>query len=221
MSSNVEFILKQIDNLIAQHSDIRSQSTWDDLSDLSDSSISELVTRLMAGVRRYAPQGSAYRDSAEALLKKYGVNNGLIVEPLVGILKALRADYSAGYLATVEELVHADLFSDFLGMADHLLTQGYKDPAAVLVGSVLEEHLRKLCLKSGLAVSAGANYKKADTLNAELAGAGVYSKLDQKSITAWLDLRNKAAHGHYADYTKAQVQLMLDGVRHFMVRLAA
>jgi hypothetical protein len=172
----------------------------------------------MAGVRRYAPKGSAHRDGAEALLKQYGVNNGYMVEPLLGILKALRADYAAGYLATVEELIHANLFSDFLEMADHLVNQGYKDPAAVLVGSVLEEHLRKLCLKNGLPVLAGANYKKADTLNADLAGATVYSKLDQKSVTAWLDLRNKAAHGHYADYTKEQVQLMLDGVRHFMAR---
>jgi hypothetical protein len=175
----------------------------------------------MAGVRRYAPKGSAHRDGAESILKQYGVTNGYVIEPLLGILKALRADYAAGYLTTIEELIHADLFSDFLEMAEHLINQGYKDPAAVLVGSVLEEHLRKLCVKNGLPVSAGANYKKADTLNADLAGAAVYSKLDQKSITAWLDLRNKAAHGHYAEYTKDQVQLMLDGVRHFIVRHAA
>jgi hypothetical protein len=106
-------------------------------------------------------------------------------------------------------------------MAEHLVIQGYKDPSAVLVGTVLEEHLRKLCLKNGLTVTVGTAYKKADTLNAELAGANVYSKLDQKSATAWLDLRNKAAHGHYAEYTKEQVQIMLDGVRNFMARLAA
>jgi hypothetical protein len=175
----------------------------------------------MAGVRRYAPKGSAHRDGAEALLKQFGVTNGYIVEPLLGILRALRADYAAGYLATVEELIHADLFSDFLEMAEHLLNQGYKDPSAVLIGSVLEEHLRKLCLKNSLPISVGGNPKKADTLNADLTGASVYSKLDQKSVTAWLDLRNKAAHGRYTEYTKDQVQLMLDGVRNFIVRNAA
>lgn len=221
MPSNVEVVLKQIDDLIAQHSGTRARSKWDDLSDLSKSLTSEVNTRLMAGVRRYAPKGSAHRDGAEALLKQYGINNGYIVEPLLGILRALRADYAAGYLATVEELIHADLFSDFLEMAEHLLNQGYKDPSAVLIGSVLEEHLRKLCLKNSLPVSVGNNHKKADTLNADLTGASVYSKLDQKSITAWLDLRNKAAHGKYTEYTKDQVQLMLDGVRNFMVRNAA
>ena len=221
MPNNVEIVLKQIDDLIAQHSGTRARSKWDDLSDLSKSLTSEVNTRLMAGVRRYAPKGSAHRDGAEALLKQYGVTNGYIVEPLLGILRALRADYAAGYLATVEELIHADLFSDFLEMAEHLLNQGYKDPSAVLIGSVLEEHLRKLCLKNGLPVSVGSGHKKAETLNADLTGASVYSKLDQKSITAWLDLRNKAAHGKYTEYTKDQVQLMLDGVRNFMVRNAA
>ncbi|MFZ0592306.1 MAG: hypothetical protein WAM39_17735, partial [Bryobacteraceae bacterium] len=96
------------------------------------------------------------------------------------------------------ELVHADVFSDFLEMADHLLEQGYKDAAAVIVGSVLEEHLRKLCQKHGLGttINSGAP-KKADLINADLAGAMVYPKLDQKNVTAWLDVRNKAAHGKY------------------------
>ena len=129
MPNKVEVILKQIDDLIAQHCGTRAKSKWDDLSDLSKSLTSEVNTRLMAGVRRFAPKGSAHRDGAESLLKQYGVQNGYIVEPLLGILRALRADYAAGYLATVEELIHADLFSDFLEMAEHLLNQGYKDPS--------------------------------------------------------------------------------------------
>jgi hypothetical protein len=43
---------------------------------------------------------------------------------LVGILGALRADYEAGYLSTVEELIHADVFGDFLDMARYLLHEG-------------------------------------------------------------------------------------------------
>jgi hypothetical protein len=39
-------------------------------------------------------------------------------------------------------------------MAEHLLDQKYKDPAAVVVvGSVLEEHLRQLCTAAGLPVA--------------------------------------------------------------------
>ena len=88
-------------------------------------------------------------------------------------------------------------------MADYLTQQGYKDAAAVVVGSVLEQHLRKLSQRNSIdVVQSGGAPKKADALNSELAGATVYSKLVQKNVTAWLGLRNKAAHGEYTEYTK-------------------
>jgi len=37
-------------------------------------------------------------------------------------------------------------------------------------------------------------------------------------ITGWLDLRNQAAHGKYSEYTKEQVQTMLQSTRDFMAR---
>ena len=151
------------------------------------------------------------------------VNNKIRLAAIVNILKALREDVSSGYVSSISEIIHADLFADFTEMAEHLLEEGYKDPAAVIIGSVLEEHLRKLCIKNSLPIeSADAKGvirpKKADTLNSELAAANVYGKLDQKSVTAWLDLRNKAAHGHYGDYLKAQVDLLLQSVRDFITR---
>jgi hypothetical protein len=117
--------------------------------------------------------------------------------------------------------VRADVFDDFLEMADHLLTAGYKDPAAVIVGAVLEEHLRRLCAHHAIPISENGRARKADSLNIDLASKTVYSKLDQKSITAWQDLRNKAAHGEFALYTDAQVDLMLKGVRDFVSRYPA
>jgi len=41
-----------------------------------------------------------------------------------------------------------------------------------------------------------------------------------KQITTWLDLRNKAAHGNYTEYSKKQVTLMLQGVLDFMNRVS-
>jgi hypothetical protein len=76
---------------------------------------------------------------------------------------------------------------------------------------VFEEQLRKLWVKFGVPVASGGLPKKADSMNADLATAGAYNKLDQKSITAWLDLRNKAAHGHYSEYTADQVVLFMQG----------
>ena len=140
-----------------------------------------------------------------------------------GILSAAREELAGGWLTTTKGLVSAEIFSDFLEMAQHLLDEGYKDPAAVMTGSVLEEHLRQLCQKHGISTETTKqgrpHPKKADALNADLAKKKVYNQLDQKQVTTWLDLRNKAAHGKYQEYTKEQVSLMLQSLSDFMVRI--
>lgn len=151
--------------------------------------------------------------------RPYDVERGL------GILQAARDEMAGGWATSVKSIVSAEIFSDFLDMASYLLQEGYKDAAAVMTGSVLEEHLRQLCRKNGLSTeivkpSSDITPKKADLLNAELAKQGVYSLLDQKNVTAWLDLRNKAAHGSYNEYTKEQVSLTYQGVTEFIARIA-
>ena len=107
-------------------------------------------------------------------------------------------------------------------MAQHLLDEKYKDAAAVMIGSVLEEHLRQLCNKNEISIditkSGTLIPKKAELLNAEICSAGVYNKLDQKNVTVWLDLRNKAAHGKYSEYSQAQVEFIVQAIVEFMAR---
>lgn len=118
-------------------------------------------------------------------------------------------------------LIRSELFDDFLEMAQHLLDSGYKDPAAVLVGGVLEQQLRKLSGRAGVQTEKDGIPKKADLLNSELVAAGAYGKLDQKSVTSWLGLRNQAAHGKYDSYSVEQTRIMLLGVRDFLSRTSA
>lgn len=142
----------------------------------------------------------------------------------IGILEVIRDEIAGGWLVPLRELLTAEIFSDFLEMAEHYLDLGHKDPAAVMIGSVLEEHLRKLATRNDITLTYEKDGrqvpKKADTLNAELAKAEAYNKLDQKSVTMWLDLRNHAAHGKYDQYTAEQVQLMLQGVLNFVQRIS-
>lgn len=146
------------------------------------------------------------------------------VEKAIGILQAAREELESGWFQTTKGLVSAEIFSDFIEMASYLLDEGYKDPAAVIIGSVLEEQLRQLCNKPKIPIeitkSSGQKVaKKADKMNSDLAKANIYGNLDQKSVTAWLDLRNKAAHGKYDEYTREQVALMLQGVTDFLARI--
>lgn len=142
------------------------------------------------------------------------------------ILLAIQNEIDGGWIFSVKKLVSAEIFSDFLEMATHLLGQDYKDPAAVMIGSVLEENLRQLCHSIGIETEIEKEEgifipKSADRINSDLAKAGIYTKLDQKSVTAWLDLRNKAAHGKYREYEKEQVVLMMQGVTDFLARMTA
>lgn len=140
----------------------------------------------------------------------------------LAILEAIHAEFAGGWLVSIKSLVAGEIFADFIEMAEHLLNSGYKDPAAVIAGGVLEEHLRQLCTKSGIETERDEGGrivpKKADALNSDLTKAAVYGKLDQKSVTSWLDLRNNAAHGKYSEYETAQVDLMIKGVTDFLLR---
>ena len=170
-----------------------------------------LEMRCVAAVERTSGLSSTYSNN----VKKGNLTTN------VGIAKALLLDIENGYLETLEELAHGNIFSDFLEMADYLVGKEYKDAAAVMAGSTLEVHLKNLCTKHGIATTSNGRPKKAGSMNEELKKAGVYTKLNQKQVTAWLDLRNHAAHGKYEEYTKEQVQLLVGGVRDFIIRYPA
>lgn len=215
MSSKLEIILQKMDIVIQKASTIHVGQH----SHNSDELIAEINTSMHSIIHRFSPAGSPYAVNAQALVNNYQVTNDYIIKFMLGVLKSLRADYASGNLLTIQELIHGDVFSDFLDMANHLEQEGYKDPAAVLAGSTLEEHLRKLCIKNNIQITKpDGSPKKADLMNNELGTVNVFTKLDQKSVTAWLDLRNKAAHGRYTEYTKEQVVLLISGVRDFLTR---
>ena len=214
---------KQLNAVITEYelafSQAKSYSEYEDISDvLSKSQVSELEIRCISAIERASGSGSTHSIQ----VREIGKNKDLMylyIAQQIGVARGLLYDIQNGYLKGLEEIIHGDVFNDFLEMSSYLVEQGYKDPAAVMAGSTLEVHLRKLCDKNGIdTLKRDGKPKKADSLNAELAGAGVYGKLDQKSVTAWLDLRNNAAHGHYDKYDEGQVRLLIDGVRDFIIR---
>ena len=213
-------LIEQLDVLLVKHAEMQAQSKHSDLSDLSKVERQSLVTRSVAAIHRISGANSTYSAQIKSIQKKFP-HLHLHISSIVGITKALRDDLEVGYVNTLIELVHADTFSDFLEMAHHLQETGYKDAAAVITGSTLESHIKGLCSKNGIETEAKGKPVKADKLNSDLAKSEAYTKLDQKNITAWFDLRNKAAHGRYDEYTKEQVELLISSVRDFIGRVPA
>lgn len=184
-----------------------------------------IISATLTAIDRITGSDSIYMHQANLSLGKDRRAYWRHITSLMGILESLKADVSGGFLEPLKELIHAELFSDFLEMADFLLSEGYKDAAAVMGGGTLESHLRKLCDKNKIDVDISSNGntrpKKADQLNADLAKKKIYSVLDQKNVTAWLGLRNSAAHAKYNDYTKDHVGNMLQGIRTFIAHYPA
>lgn len=125
---------------------------------------------------------------------------------LRAVFLAAKEDFEGGFLSSVRNLVQAEVFSTELEQARELLAAGYRTPAAVICGVVLETNLRGLCEVHGLATG------KLDKMNADLAKAGQYNTLVQKRITALAAIRNSAAHGNSADFGDKDVSSMIEDV---------
>jgi hypothetical protein len=160
-----------------------------------------VLTQLLGAEHGYA---TSYRENTETPSVPSSVKQGM------GVLRAAAEDLSGGYLFNVRALIAAEVFDDFLEMAEHLLATGYKDPAASLIGAVLEDGLRRSAKASGVAFKPGDGL---GALNTALMKAGVYSKLVHSKIDTCRVVRNAADHGKFDEYAEADVRSMLSGVR--------
>ncbi|MCG8685603.1 MAG: hypothetical protein MI892_12060, partial [Desulfobacterales bacterium] len=215
MARNDKIFMEQLEILLNEYDDCVKRSKYDDASDiLSDDDVSRLITRSFAAIERITEKQSIYYKQANSI--NVGVSC-FVLKQIIGVVRALCLDIKSGYLKSFAEIVHADLFSDYFEMAQHLLENGYKDASAVIAGSTLEAHLKQLAIKFTVNTESDkGKSKKADLINADLVKAGAYNKLEQKNITAWLDLRNNAAHGDYSAYSEQEVELFLENIRGFI-----
>jgi len=136
--------------------------------------------------------------------------NHEIFQKLRAVLLAAKEDYEGGYLNDLKLLVQSEVFDSELEQASELLASGYIPAAAVTAGVVLEAGLREMCVDRALPIG------KLDKMNADLAKAGVYTKLVQKQVTALADVRNSAAHGHYDQFSKDDVSSMIKDVQRIL-----
>lgn len=212
-----EKFLAQLNVVLSIYRELEEKSEGGTLRDISTFDLNRLITLSRAAIERVGGFNSPYQKQADDILAAKSPEF-LKARRIVAVIESLRMDLDSGYIQTMGELIHGEVFGDFLEMASHLLDEGYKDASAVIAGSALEAHLRQLCSKYGISIEESGKSKNADRINSELTSASVYSKLEQKNITAWQDLRNKAAHGEYNKYVKDQVLIMIAGIQDFITR---
>jgi len=155
----------------------------------------------------------------------HAVNNSTKeVELGISTLKAIKSDLEEGFLDSLFSRIAAEVSADYLGQAEGLLSEGQMGrfdhvPAAVLTGAVLEKALRTLCVNQEPEISIVNPKGETKTLNPlidDLKKAGVFNELRAKQLRAWADIRNKAAHGEFEQFTKTDVEQKLRGVTTFL-----
>lgn len=148
-----------------------------------------------------------YTNSFETRTEKSGYTES--TRAGIGILQAVLEDIEQGFIDTIRQLLTAEVFTDLLDQATHLLESGYKAPAASLAGAVLEDGLRRIATRKGVSVRATDNLP---SLNQKLAGVGIYSRLTQRKLHVWIEVRNNADHGHFDQINDEDVDSFIKGV---------
>jgi hypothetical protein len=143
-------------------------------------------------------ESSPYSSSLQNFLRMRAVFDGA------------REDFEAGYLASVHDLVRAEVFDSELEQASELLQSGYEIAAAVIAGVVLETAIRALCTKNQITPS------KLDRMNGDLAKAGIYNSVVQKRITHLAAVRNSAAHGNETEFKTHDVRAMITEIEQLL-----
>ena len=178
-------------------------------------SVSNLANRILVEPRR---QGVL--DELDRLRTNIYENETLAM--VFGILDSLRTDYEAGILDDLSRMIEATVTYDFMEQAEQLLDGERPDydhvPAAVLAGAVLENGLRRLCQRQSPpieAVKATGQPKRLNSLIDELQGkAFTPAKADQ--LRSWAKIRNSVGHGDIDEFSRADVEDMIAGIKRFL-----
>ncbi|MGF1807518.1 hypothetical protein L4C31_19945 [Aliivibrio sifiae] len=152
--------------------------------------------------------------------------DGIAEKPIrlkIALLESMKVELEEIWYWTAQGIANAEVFNCMLEESEHLLENGFKVPAAVLAGCVLETHIRKLCEKNGIDVietkpNGDVVTKKAARLAQELTQKDVFNKNDSKEITNYLGIRNSAAHGHVDQFKDEQVKIMQLGISGIVAR---
>jgi len=127
----------------------------------------------------------------------------------LAIVKAVQRRFESS-LFDIRQLVQADLFDSELEAAKDLLKNGYRRPAGVVAGVVMEGHLAQVCDNHGITLP------KRDPTIADFNDA--LKKADVIDIPQWRsnqqlgDIRNLCGHKKDTEPTKEQVNDLVDGV---------
>lgn len=158
-----------------------------------------------------ARPGTHFHAEADRLIGDEGMAQGVpirVVSKMLGTLKAARSEWQAGLLREIEYVIAGAAFDDFLDIAARYHASNMKNEAAVLASAVLEDAIRRISAKNGLALG-----KTLDPAVDDLIQSGILTPVKGKRIKAYTAIRNKAMHAEWDGFDIRDTGEIIAGVR--------
>jgi hypothetical protein len=141
----------------------------------------------------------------------------------IGILTAAGKDLRGDWLETTSGAITRDVLTDMLQLAKVQLDSKNLRAAAIIAGAVLEKQLRNLCLAKGIKIYNEIQNKAVAKKGLQLTGAAykgqIYNRLENKEMSSWLELYDRAAESKNDDIPAELVKTMVSGVLSFLTKI--
>lgn len=174
------------------------------------------MTGLMAGCRllvaKLGPFGQVWDQMLETTSSQ--AND---FDKVSAVLDSIAKALAKGRLATVEEVVSAEVLGDLLEHAEELLKSKFNLAAAIILRAVLEERLRKLCASNGCAPT--GQRPTIENFKQSLYAAQIIDKIVVKDIDWMAGVGNAAAH-NLPEYNDADVPQLYQRITAFLTRFS-
>ncbi|OLS20666.1 MAG: hypothetical protein HeimC3_39320 [Candidatus Heimdallarchaeota archaeon LC_3] len=186
-----------------------------------------LLTKSLSAIYRFTSPKDPYvkltnRFTEDFHRSRHPIGKKNSLNEIFGVVIALYEEIEAGHMDSIVELSRAETFTNMSDIASELLENNYKDAAAVIIGSTLEIHLKNLCKKADISLSYDNGKPKGPSkLNDELKHENIINSINHKQITAWIAIRNAAAHGSYNAYNIEDIKSMNTDVLRFINEFSA
>lgn len=210
-----EQVLARIDDLITQGQAIARQHSDRDYWVKEIIPAQSWVASAANAILQVAPPGSFYRAEIDRLTTHAQLISGIpttVLEKVLGVLLSVRAEAQSGLLATLEYQVFATAFDDFLDHASEFHKSGRVKESAILVAAVLEDTVKRVAAKNGVA-SSGLSL---EPLIDELTKSQVFSAVKAKRMKSYAGVRNTALHAEWDKLDLKDIGNAIEGVRELL-----
>lgn len=207
-----ETIIKRIDQLISQGNKAIEQT---DVDEIYFGAIS--LVKMLYGDN--SPQLTSLinvREYVHTSMKGYALTavHKSIVGSTIGVLKSIKTELTLGLIDNIEKEITGELFGDFISMAKAVMSDNYKDAAAVLASAAIEDILKRYASMNNLDIEGKDMSEVISALKAKSLLQGPQASL----VTSYVKLRNKAFHAEWDKIDKPEVQSLISFAEEFLIK---